>query len=160
MKIENYTIRVLLAEDKEYMQELIKKYVLSNPNRLINGVNINYEIDIKSTAEDAILKYVSLEHDIVIMDLFFDGGILTGIDATNELLQVAPDLSIIGIASETDGKIEEFNRSGIRYFLEKPFQDGYLWSRMDAISQEIIERELAKPEPEIKKGLFGLKKKK
>jgi CheY-like chemotaxis protein len=156
MNLEKYTIRVLLAEDKEYMQELVKKYVLSNPNRCVHGVNVDYEIDIKSNAQDAILKYVSLEHDIVIMDLLFDGYELTGIDATSELLQVAPNLSIIGIASETDGKLEEFQRSGIRFFLEKPFQDGYLWSRMDVITDEVIARELAKPEP-VKKGLFKKK---
>lgn len=152
--LEKYTISILLTEDKEYMQDLIERYILTNPTRIIRGVEVDYRVDIKNTAEESILKYVSLEHDIVIMDLFFDEGRLTGINATEELLEVNPELSIIGMASEGDAQIEEFKNSGIRFFLDKPFQDSYLWSRIDTISDEIIERELNKPEPE-KKGLFS-----
>ena len=155
--LEKYTISILLTEDKEYMQDLIERYILTNPTRIIRGVEIDYRVDIKNTAEESILKYVSLEHDIVIMDLFFDEGRLTGINATEELLEVNPELSIIGMASESDAQVEEFKNSGIRFFLDKPFQDSYLWSRIDTISDEIIERELNKPEPE-KKGLFSFLK--
>lgn len=155
--LNKYTISILLAEDKEYMYNLIEKYILSNPTRVIKGVEVDYQVDIKTTAEEAILKYVSLEHDIVIMDLIFDEGSLNGAQATEELLEVNPELSIIGMASEGDSKIDEFKRSGIRFFLDKPFQDAYLWSRIDTISNEIITRELNKPEPE-KKGFFSFLK--
>lgn len=155
--LEKYTISILLAEDKEYMYDLIKRYILTNPTRIVKGVEVDYTVDIKTSADDAILKYVSLEHDIVIMDLFFDEGSLTGIKATEELLQCNPELSIIGMASEGEAQVEEFKNSGIRFFLEKPFQDAYLWSRIDIISDEIITRELNKPTPE-KHGLFSFSK--
>lgn len=153
--LQKYTISILLAEDKEYMYNLIEKYILSNPNRVIQGVEVDYEVDIKTTAEEAILKYVSLEHDIVIMDLNFDDGGMTGIEATKELLEVNDNLSIIGMASEGDKRVDEFKSCGIKYFLEKPFQDAYLWTRIDAISDEIIRRELNTPRPRKKKGLFS-----
>ena len=155
--LNKYTISILLAEDKEYMCNLIEKYVLSNPTRVIQGVEVDYRLDIKNTADESILKYVSLEHDIVIMDLLFDEGSLNGIQATEEILEFNPEISVIGIASEGEAHVEQFKKCGIRFFLEKPFQDSYLWSRMDIISNEIIIRELNKPEPE-KKGFFSFLK--
>lgn len=157
--LDKYTISILLAEDKEYMCDLIKKYVLSNPTRMIHGVEVDYSLDIKNIADEAVLKYVSLEHDIVIMDLLFDEGSLNGVKATEEILEFNPELNIIGMASEGEAHIDEFKKCGIRFFLEKPFQDSYLWSRIDEISNEIIIRELNKPEPEKKKGIFSFIKK-
>ena len=137
-----------MAEDKEYMRKLIEKYIFSNPTKSVHGVNINYYVDFCETADEAILKYVGGEHDIVIMDLFFDKGDLNGIEAVGELLEVNPKLSIIGMASEGEPKVDIFKQSGIRFFLEKVFQDSYLWNRVDAISSEIIKAELSKsPEP-------------
>lgn len=158
--IEKYTISVLLAEDKEYMYNLIKKYILTNPTRNILGVEVDYTVDIKTDAEEAILKYVSREHDIVIMDLLFDNCNINGIKAAEEMLEFNPELDIIGMASEGDDHVEEFKRCGIRFFLDKPFQDSYLWSRMDVISEEIIKRELEKPEKDKKTGIFSFLNKK
>lgn len=135
---EKRTILILLAEDKEYMQSLIKDYIYSNPTKIIKDVEIEYEIDIVSSAEEAILKYVAAEHDIVIMDLSFGDDDLTGIHATEEILEVNTNLNIIGMASEGDINVEQFKNSGIRYFLEKPFQDAYLWNKIDTIIEELL----------------------
>ena len=142
--MQQYTLSILIAEDKEYMQNLIKKYVLTNPTKTVHGVEINYNVDICDTADEAILKYVGGEHDIVIMDLFFDKGELNGIEAVGELLEVNVNLDIIGIASEGEPRVDEFKYSGIRFFLEKVFQDSYLWKRIDIISDEIISKKLNK----------------
>lgn len=152
--MQQYTLSILIAEDKEYMQNLIKKYVLTNPTKTVHGVEINYNVDICDTADEAILKYVGGEHDIVIMDLFFDKGELNGIEAVGELLEVNGNLDIIGIASEGEPRVDEFKYSGIRFFLEKVFQDTFLWTRIDAISNEIILRELKK-DPNENKGFFS-----
>ena len=150
-------ISILVAEDKEYMRTLIKKYIDTNPTTSINSVDVEYISDFCDNAEEAILRYVGGEHDIVIMDLHFDESELNGIVATTELLEANPFANIIGMASEGEARVEEFKCSGIRFFLEKVFQDSYLWSRIDAISEEIILKELNSPEPE-KKGLFKKKK--
>lgn len=155
--MDRYKISILVAEDKEYMRNLIKKYILTNPTKKIHGVEIDYYIDFCETADEAILKYVGGEHDVVIMDLFFDTGDFNGIEATKELLEVNPRVSIIGMASEGEARVDEFKQSGIKFFLEKVFQDSYLWNRLDVISNDIILRELRK-EPE-KKGIFSKKRK-
>lgn len=156
--MERYKLSILVAEDKEYMRNLIQKYILSNPTKTIEGVEIDYYIDFCETADEAILKYVGGEHDIVIMDLFFDKGDLNGIEATGELLEVNPRVQMIGMASEGEPRVDEFKASGIRFFLEKVFQDTYLWKRLDIISKEIIIKELNKP-VETKKGFFSKGKK-
>lgn len=135
---QKQTILILIAEDKEYMQNLIKKYILSNPTKKINNIEIEYDIDVVSSAEEAVLKYVAAEHDIVIMDLFFNNDVLTGIYATEEILEVNNNASIIGMASEGDFNVEEFKNCGIQYFLEKPFQDAYLWDRTNAILEKLL----------------------
>ena len=152
--MQQYTLSILIAEDKEYMQNLIKKYVLTNPTKTVHGVEINYNVDICDTADEAILKYVGGEHDIVIMDLFFDRGELNGIDAVEQLLEANCNLNIIGMASEGEPRVDEFKYSGIRFFLEKVFQDTFIWTRIDAISNEIILRELKK-DPNENKGFFS-----
>lgn len=156
--MEKYKVSILIAEDKEYMQNLIKKYILTNPTKNIRGVELEYYIDICDTAEEAILRYVGGEHDIIILDLHFDNGELNGIEAAKEILEVNPDANIIGIASEGEPFVDEFKGCGISFFLEKVFQDSYLWNRVDIISDKIIYKKLN--EPEIKKGgLFSLFKK-
>lgn len=140
--MNNYKISILVAEDKEYMRNLIKKYILTNPTKKIHGVEIDYCIDFCETADEAILKYVGGEHDIVLMDLFFDTGEFNGIEATEQLLEVNHEANIIGMASEGEPNVNEFKESGVKFFLEKIFQDTYLWNRLDTISNDIILREL------------------
>lgn len=61
-----------------------------------------------------------------------------GLTATKEILEMNPNAKIIGIASEGDARVEEFKNSGIKLFLEKPFQDTYINSRIETLIDEIL----------------------
>lgn len=129
-------VAVLIVDDKKFMRDTVKAYVESNQNRNVGGVEFDFEITTVDNGEEAILSYARDKHEIVIMDLSMDE--IDGLTATKEILEINPKAKIIGMASEGDLNVEEFKVSGIKYFLEKPFQDTYINSKIDILVKEIF----------------------
>ena len=134
--MSNIRIPLLLVDDKKFMLESIKSYIENKKNWNISGLNYSFEVMDVQDAEIAVLLYAKYNHDIVIMDL--DMPNMNGIVAVKQILEINPNATIIGMASETDSNIDEFKSSGIKFFLEKPFQDTYINSRIESIMNEII----------------------
>ena len=134
--MSNIRIPLLLVDDKKFMLESIKSYIENKKNWNISGLNYSFEVMDVQDAEIAVLLYAKYNHDIVIMDL--DMPNMNGIVAVKQILEINPNANIIGMASETDSNIDEFKSSGIKFFLEKPFQDTYINSRIESIMNEII----------------------
>lgn len=133
--MSNIKIPLLLVDDKKFMLDSIKSYIENKKDWNIAGIDYSFEVMAYQDAEKAILSYAKYKHDIIIMDL--DMPDMDGITATKQILEINPNASIIGIASEGDNKIEEFKSSGIKFFVEKPFQDTYINSKIEFIMNEI-----------------------
>ena len=129
-------VAVLIVDDKKFMRDTVKDYVENNQNRNVGGIEFDFEITTVDNGEEAILSYARDKHEIVIMDLSMDE--IDGLTATKEILEINPKAKIIGMASEGDSNVEEFKVSGIKYFLEKPFQDTYINSKIDILVKEIF----------------------
>ena len=133
--MSNVKIPLLLVDDKKFMLDSVKSYIENKKDWNIAGVNYSFEVMALQDAEKAVLLYAKYNHDIVIMDL--DMPDMDGITATKQILEINPNANIIGMASEGDNKIEEFKLSGIKFFIEKPFQDTYINSKIELIINEI-----------------------
>lgn len=133
--MSNIKIPLLLVDDKKFMLDSIKSYIENKKDWNILGIDYSFEVMAYQDAEKAILSYAKYKHDIIIMDL--DMPDMDGVTATKQILEMNPNASIIGIASEGDNKIEEFKSSGIKFFVEKPFQDTYINSKIEFIMNEI-----------------------
>lgn len=133
--MSNIKIPLLLVDDKKFMLDSIKSYIENKKDWNIAGIDYSFEVMAYQDAEKAVLSYAKYKHDIIIMDL--DMPDMDGITATKQILEINPNASIIGIASEGDNKIEEFKSSGIKFFVEKPFQDTYINSKIEFIMNEI-----------------------
>ena len=129
-------VAVLIVDDKKFMRDTVKDYVENNQNRNVGGIEFDFEITTVDNGEEAILSYARDKHEIVIMDLSMDE--IDGLTATKEILEINPKAKIIGMASEGDSNVEEFKVSGIKYFLEKPFQETYINSKIDILVKEIF----------------------
>lgn len=142
MNNKELEISVLLAEDKDYMSSIIIRYILENPTKEYRGVSINYNVDLATNGTDAVSKYACDKHNIVIMDAYFDDGDIDGVLAIQDILEIDSQSRIIGMSTENDPNVAKFKKSGIKFFLDKPFQDAYLWSRIDCFMEEIVDEYL------------------
>lgn len=149
-------VGILIVDDKKFMRDVIKSYVESNENKNVGGIEFDFDITTVDNGEEAVLLYARDKHEIIIMDLSMDG--MDGLTATKEILEINPQAKIIGMASEGDQKVEEFKLSGIKYFLEKPFQDTYINSKIDTMVREIF-NEKSLDELDVKKKKKSLWKK-
>lgn len=129
-------IPLLIVDDKKFMRDVIKTYIENKEDWSVSGNSFSFEITTAKNGEEAVLYYANGRHEIIIMDLEMDE--VDGLTATKEILEMNPNAKIIGIASEGDARVEEFKNSGIKFFLEKPFQDTYINSRIEMLMDEIL----------------------
>lgn len=141
-------IAVLIVDDKKFMRDTVKSYIENNQNKNVGGIEFDFDITEADNGEEAILLYARDNHEIIIMDLSMD--VMDGLTATKEILEMNPKAKIIGMASEGDRDVEEFKVSGIKYFIEKPFQDTYINSKIDIMVKEIF-NEKSLDELDVKK---------
>lgn len=149
-------VGVLIVDDKKFMRDTVKSYIESNQNRSVGGIEFDFDITTTDNGEEAVLLYARDRYEIIVMDLSMD--IMDGLTATKEILEINPKAKIIGMASEGDLNVEEFKVSGIKYFIEKPFQDTYINSKIDIMVKEIF-NEKTLDELDIKKKKKSLWKK-
>lgn len=129
-------VPILVVEDKKYMIDVIREYILSNPTRWFNDIEVEYEVVVVEDGKEAILQYAKYNYPIIIMDLHMPK--LNGIIAVESILEINPRARIIGMASQGESLVDEFKECGIRMFLEKPFQNTYLWRRMDELMEDVL----------------------
>lgn len=149
-------VGVLIVDDKKFMRDTVKSYIESNQNRNVGGIEFDFDITTTDNGEEAVLLYARDKYEIIVMDLSMD--IMDGLTATKEILEINPKAKIIGMASEGDLNVEEFKVSGIKYFIEKPFQDTYINSKIDIMVKEIF-NEKTLDELDVKKKKKSLWKK-
>lgn len=141
-------IGVLIVDDKKFMRDTVKSYIENNQNTSVKNIEFDFDITTSDNGEEAVLLYARDKHEIIIMDLSMEK--MDGLTATKEILEINPKAKIIGMASEGDKNVEEFKMSGIKFFIEKPFQDTYINSKIDIMVEEIF-NEKSLDELDIKK---------
>ena len=132
MKKRTYSI--LIIDDAFFLRNLIKKAIAKKPNE-----DLNYDFEILTEAqngEEGLELYQIVNPDIVTVDINMPK--LNGIEFIKKLKKLNPYSKIIvissNLASEYKDKVIE---AGAFSYIQKPFQDAYLWSRLDAIAEEL-----------------------
>jgi two-component system, chemotaxis family, chemotaxis protein CheY len=103
-------MKILIADDSEFMRVLLKKIVQSAwPDAEINEA---------ATGQQAIDSYGINRPDIILMDIMMPEK--TGLEALKEIGSEVP--VIIISAADQDNMIEEARSLGARDFIAKPFE--------------------------------------
>lgn len=103
-------MKILIADDSEFMRVLLKKIVQSTwPDVIINEA---------TTGQQAIDGYNANRPDIILMDIMMPEK--TGLEALKEIGSGVP--VIIISAADQDNMIEEARSLGARDFIAKPFE--------------------------------------
>ena len=132
MKKRTYSI--LIIDDAFFLRNLIKKAIAKKPNE-----DLNYDFEILTEAqngEEGLELYQIVNPDIVTVDINMPK--LNGIEFIKKLKKLNPYSKIIVISSNLESEYKDkVIEEGAFSYIQKPFQDAYLWSRLDAIAEEL-----------------------
>ena len=154
-KLEN--INLLLVEDQEFNQLLIKKIT----------DNWDCNLEIANNGKEAVEMLKNNKYDIVLMDIQLP--IMSGLQATqiirNELPEPVRSIPIIALtANAIDGDNESFIESGMNDYIAKPFRSQVLYEMItrnlkgnDKKKTE-MKTSTEKSKPENNKEVYSLKK--
>lgn len=134
----DFKIKVLVLDDKEFMLEEIYDYISSNNVKSIYGINYDFDIYTSANPHQALDLFTNIMPDILVVDFKLEDEKYDGIKFIGEILKIKKNIKIIGIASQADENVEVFKESNLDAFIEKPFQDTYINSRIDIFVKEII----------------------
>lgn len=134
----DFKIKVLVLDDKAFMLEEIYDYISSNNVKSIYGINYDFDIYTSASPYQALDLFINIMPDIVVVDFKLEDEKYDGIKYIEEILKIKKNVKIIGIASQADENVEIFKGSNLDAFIEKPFQDTYINSRIDFFVKEII----------------------
>jgi len=85
-------IRIFLVDDHDIIRDGLKALIGNTPSIDVVGE--------ASSAEEGIQKILELDVDVVLMDIQMPG--MNGIEATEELLKIKPDLKIIALTMHNE----------------------------------------------------------
>ena len=140
------TYKILVIDDAFFIRNLIKKAVMRKPIKN----DINFEIIGEAQNGNEGLNLVKeLNPDIITLD--FNIPELNGLDFAKYLKEINPKIPILMISSNTDPtfpqQVEEIGCN----FLPKPFQESFLWMRLDALVEEIKNFDESSIQPKVSK---------
>lgn len=126
------TYKILVIDDAFFIRNLIKKAVVKKPVKN----DINFEIIGEAQNGNEGLKLVQeLNPDIITVD--FNIPELNGLDFAKYLKEINPKIPILMISSNTDPTFPQQVEEIGCHFLQKPFQESFLWMRLDNLVKEI-----------------------
>lgn len=103
--------KVLIVEDDMIIALSTQKMVQKLGHEVIGKV---------TTGEDAVLQALNSEPDVILMDIRLAGSI-DGIEASEQILEKKPDISIIYVTGNTDqAYLDRAQKTGFKAFLVKP----------------------------------------
>lgn len=126
------TYKILVIDDAFFIRNLIKKAIGRKPIKN----DISFEIVGEAeNGSDGLRMCEELKPDIITVD--FNIPELNGLDFAKYLKQTNPKIPILMISSnDNPGFPAEVESIGC-HFLPKPFQESFLWIRLDALAEEI-----------------------
>ena len=126
------TYKILVIDDAFFIRNLIKKAVMRKPIKN----DINFEIIGEAQNGNEGLKMAKeLNPDIITVD--FNIPELNGLDFAKYLKETNPKIPILMISSNTEPTFPQQVEEIGCHFLQKPFQESFLWMRLDALVEEI-----------------------
>ena len=109
-------VTILLADDSDYIKDLLKVILTEAGHRVIGDA---------SNGDEAVAKYKELSPDVALMDIVMEPGITakTGLDALKEIIKFDPQANVV-ICSGLDEQmlINKSMRMGAKAFVTKPIE--------------------------------------
>lgn len=126
------TYKILVIDDAFFIRNLIKKAVGRKPSK----DDVNFEIvGEASNGNEGIRMCEELKPDIITVD--FNIPELNGLDFAKYLKETNPKIPILMISSNDDPTFPSQVEAIGCHFLPKPFQESFLWIRLDGLVEEI-----------------------
>lgn len=126
------TYKILVIDDAFFIRNLIKKAIGRKP------VKNDVSFEIVGEAEngsDGLRMCEELKPDIITVD--FNIPELNGLDFAKYLKQTNPKIPILMISSNDNPSFPSEVEAIGCHFLPKPFQESFLWIRLDGLAEEI-----------------------
>ena len=128
------TFSVLIVDDAFFIRNLIKRAISNKPSK-----EYSYTFKILSEAtngNEGLDLYKLAKPDIITIDINMPN--LNGIELIKELKKIDKNAQIIVISSIVNEKIKsEILNLGV-YFIQKPFQEAFLWVKLDKIAEHLM----------------------
>lgn len=125
-------LSIAICEDEESCMDIIKKYL----DKIINGIEIDYNINLFYSAEELIKNYPN-ELDLLILDIKMEG--INGMEAAKTIRAFDKIVDIIFITSMTNHILDAFDVRAYRYLL-KPIDYGIFKNYIDSFINDFIFR--------------------
>lgn len=127
---------VLVVDDAFFIRNLIKRAIGNKPSS-----DYPYEFEIAGeglNGEEGLLLYKALKPDIVTVDV--NMGSLGGVAFIKKLRAFDKEAQVIVISSSLDNNLKaEISKLGC-YYIQKPFQEAYLWRKLDTIAEYLMSK--------------------
>lgn len=138
------TYKILVIDDAFFIRNLIKKAVNRKPIKN----DINFEIVGEAeNGNEGLTLVKELQPDIITVD--FNIPELNGLDFAKYLKETNPKIPILMISSNTDPNFPKEVEDIGCHFLQKPFQESFLWMRLDSLVGEIENFDESKIKPTV-----------
>lgn len=136
MSEEKKLYSVLIIDDAFFIRNLIKRAIIGKPENEELGYKFNV-IGEAINGKEGIVQYFKSKPDIITLDINMPD--INGIEVTRQILSKDPNAKIIVISGNTDEKIkEDILRAGALEYIHKPFENAYLWDRLDKVVRSLI----------------------
>lgn len=127
-------LNILIVDDAFFIRNLIKRAIGNKPSD-----EYNYKFEIAGEAvdgEEGLLLYEAFKPDVVTVDV--NMPFLGGVDFIKKVQKINKNAKIIVISSSLDSKMkQEVSKLGA-YYIQKPFQEAFLWTKLDEIANNIL----------------------
>lgn len=138
------TYKILVIDDAFFIRNLIKKAVNRKPIKN----DISFEIVGEAeNGNEGLTLVKELQPDIITVD--FNIPELNGLDFAKYLKETNPKIPILMISSNTDPNFPKEVEDIGCHFLQKPFQESFLWMRLDSLVGEIENFDESKIKPVV-----------
>jgi Response regulator containing CheY-like receiver domain and AraC-type DNA-binding domain len=136
--------KVLIIDDAFFIRNLIKRAIMTKPE----DDKLGYKFDVIGEAingKEGIIQYFNNKPDIITLDINMPD--INGIEVAKQIISKDPNAKIIAISGNLDESItQEILKAGALEYIQKPFQNAYLWDKLDKVV-DIIEGRSTKEEP-------------
>ncbi len=107
---EKETIKILIVDDHQAMRDALKIILELEPDFQVLGDAQN--------GKEAMALACTLSPDVIIMDI--DLGEMHGIEVTEQILALQPDICVIGFSMHADPDlVKDMHKAGAKAFLTK-----------------------------------------
>lgn len=135
--------KVLIIDDAFFIRNLIKRAIVTKPE----DDKLGYKFDVIGEAingKEGIIQYFKHKPDIITLDINMPD--INGIEVAKQIISKDPNAKIIAISGNLEDSItQEILNAGALEYIQKPFQNAYLWDKLDKVV-DLIEGRVKKEE--------------